>query len=105
MEKATTSEKQQKTRHSSQTISAILTEYKKGHRTVKEFCSDKGINTGTFYCWLSKQRKNNKPSNSSPAFVSVKIKEEQSPENVFAEYKGLKFYHPMSIEFFKALID
>ena len=104
MEKATISEKQQNARHSSQTISAIIAEYKKGQRTVKEFCSDKGINTGTFYCWLSKQRKNNKLPNSSPAFVSVKIKEEQPPENVFAEYKGLKFYQPMSVEFFKALI-
>ena len=104
MEKAITSEKQQNARHSSQTISAIIAEYKKGQRTVKEFCSDKGINTGTFYCWLSKQRKSNKLPNSSPAFVSVKIKEEQSHENVFAEYKGLKFYQPMSVEFFKALI-
>ena len=99
------SEKQQNTRHSTETISAIIAEYKKGQRTVKEFCSDKGINTGTFYCWLSKQRNNNKLPNSSPAFVSVKIKkEEQPPENVFAEYKGLKFYQPMSVEFFKALI-
>jgi len=104
MEKATTTEKQQNSRRSSQTISAIIAEYKKGQRTVKEFCSDKGINTGTFYCWLSKQRRSNKPQNSSPAFVPVKIKEEQSQENVFAEYKGLKFYQPMSVEFFKALI-
>jgi transposase-like protein len=104
MEKATTSEKQQNARHSNQTISAIIAEYKRGQRTVKEFCSDKGINTGTFYCWLSKQRKNSKPSSSSPAFVPVKIKEEAPQENVFAEYKGLKFYQPMSVEFFKALI-
>jgi transposase-like protein len=104
MEKAITSEKQQNVRHSSQTISAIIAEYKKGQRTVKEFCSDKGINTGTFYCWLSKQRKDNRPSNSNPTFVSVKIKEERPHENVFAEYKGLKFYQPMSVEFFKALI-
>ena len=104
MEKSPTSEKQQNARPSSQTISAIIAEYKKGQRTVKEFCSDKGINTGTFYCWLSKQRKNNKPPKLSPAFVSVKIKEEQPQENVFAEYKGLKFYQPMSAEFFKALI-
>ncbi len=105
MEKAITSEKQQNTRRSSQMISAIIAEYKKGQRTVKEFCSDKGINTGTFYCWLSKQRVNHKHPNTSPAFVPVKIKEEHLQENVFAEYKGLKFYQPMSVEFFKALID
>lgn len=99
------SEKQQNTRHSTETISAIIAEYKKGQRTVKEFCSDKGINTGTFYCWLSKQRKSYKPSEQRPAFVSVKIKDEQPKDNVFAEYKGLKFYQPMSVEFFKALID
>ena len=104
MEQIITSKKQQNARHSSETISAIIAEYKKGQRTVKEFCSDKGINTGTFYCWLSKQRKNNKPSKSSPAFVSVKIKEELFQEIVFAEYKGLKFYQPMGVEFFKALI-
>lgn len=104
MEKAAISEKQQNARHSNQTISSIIAEYKKGQRTVKEFCTDKGINTGTFYCWLSKQRKNNKLPNSRPAFVSVKIKDEQPQENVFAEYKGLKFYQPMSVEFFKALI-
>lgn len=104
MEKVITSEKQQNVRHSNQMISAIIAEYKKGQRTVKEFCSDKGINTGTFYCWLSKQRKDSIPSNPNPTFVSVKIKEEPSHENVFAEYKGLKFYQPMSVEFFKALI-
>jgi transposase-like protein len=104
MEKATISGNQQNARHSGQTISSIIAEYKKGQRTVKEFCSDKGIKTGTFYCWLSKQRKSNKLPNSSPAFVSVKIKEEQPQGNVFAEYKGLRFYQPMSVEFFKALI-
>jgi hypothetical protein len=104
MEKAAISGKQQNARRSSQTISAIIAEYKKEQRTVKEFCSDKGINTGTFYCWLSKQRESNKHPNSSPAFVPVKIKEEQPQENVFAEYRGLKFYQPMSVEFFKALI-
>jgi hypothetical protein len=104
MEKVITTEKQQNIRHSSQTISAIIAEYKKRQRTVKEFCSDKGLNTGTFYCWLSKQRKNTKLPNSNPTFVSVKVKEEPFYENVFAEYKGLKFYQPMSVEFFKALI-
>jgi hypothetical protein len=48
MEKAIISGSQQNARRSSQTISAIIAEYKKGQRTVKEFCSDKGINTGTF---------------------------------------------------------
>ena len=71
---------------------------------MKEFCSEKGIKPGTFYYWLSKQR-NSKQKVSRRAFVPVTIKEELSEEKVFIEYKGLKFYQPVNVEFLKALID
>ena len=90
--------------HSNQTIVELILEQKKGQLTVKEFCADKGIKTGTFYYWLSKQR-NSKQKPSRPAFLPVTIKEEPSEEKVFVEYKGLKFYQPVNVEFLKALID
>lgn len=104
MEQVTKQQKQKLTRHSSQVVSEIISEYEKGQQTVKEFCADKGINTGTFYCWLSKRRNNKQPKN-RPAFVPVKIKEDTAAGKVFAEYKGLKFYQPVGVEFLKALIN
>ena len=105
MEQITRPKKRQLIRHSSEAVTEIISEYRKGQQTVKEFCAAKGINPGTFYCWLSKRRSNKRPKG-SPAFVPVTIKEELQPEeSMFAEYKGLKFYHAVSVEFLKALID
>lgn len=103
MEQATRLSKKQPLRRSEETIKEIIAEYKRSSFTVKEYCADKGINTGTFYCWLSKYR-NNKEKRTTSAFVPVMIKEEHDDGNLYAEYKGLKFYQPMSVEFFKALI-
>lgn len=103
MEQTTRLSKEHSIRRSEDTIKEIVTEYKRSSFTVREFCADKGINTGTFYCWLSKYR-NNKENRPASAFVPVTIKEEPGEGNLYAEYKGLKFYQPMSVEFFKALI-
>jgi transposase-like protein len=104
MKQATGLGNRQNNRHSNETILELISEYKKGQRTVKEFCSDKGIKPGTFHYWLSKQR-NSKQKPGKPAFVPVTIKEELLEEKVFVEYKGLKFYQPVNVEFLKALID
>jgi hypothetical protein len=104
MEQVTKQPKQKLIRYSSHVVSEIISEYQKGQQTVKEFCAEKGINTGTFYCWLSKRRNTKRPK-SRPAFVPVKIKEDTAEEKVFAEYKGLKFYQPVSVEFLKSLIN
>lgn len=103
MEQATKVQKRSSIGYSSQMITALVSEYEKGNRTIKEYCSDKGIKRTTFYYWLSKQ-KNNKQSKPGPAFVPVTIKEGVLEEKVFAEYKGLRLYQPVSVEFLKALI-
>ena len=103
MEQTTRLSKEHPIRRSEDSIKELISDYKRRSFTVKEYCAEKGINTGTFYCWLSKYR-NNKEKRTSAAFVPVMIKEEPAEENLYAEYKGLKFYQPMSVEFFKALI-
>lgn len=103
MEQTTRLNKAQPLRRSEDAIKELISDYKRSSFTVKEYCTDKGINTGTFYCWLSKYR-NSKEKRITSAFVPVMIKEEPTEGNLYAEYKGLKFYQPMSVEFFKALI-
>ena len=103
MEQTTRLSKEHPIRRSEDTIKEVIADYRKSSFTVKEYCANKGINTGTFYCWLSKYR-NNKKKQTSAAFVPVMIKEEPAEEKLYAEYKGLKFYQPMSVDFFKALI-
>lgn len=103
MEQTTRLSKAQPLRRSEDTIKELIAEYKRSALTVKEYCADKGINSGTFYCWLSKYR-NNKHKQATSAFVPVMIKEDHTEGNLYAEYKGLKFYKPMGVEFFKALI-
>ena len=102
MEQTTRLIKAQPPRRSEDAIKELIADYKRSSFTVKEYCGDKGINTGTFYCWLSKYR--NKEKRTNTAFVPVMIKEEPTDGNLYAEYKGLKFYQPMGVEFFKALI-
>jgi len=103
MEQTTGLNKEQPFRRSENTIKELIADYKRSSLTAKEYCADKGINTGTFYCWLSKYR-NNKEKRATSAFVPVMIKEDHAEGNLYAEYKGLRFYQPMSVEFFKALI-
>lgn len=103
MEQVTRLQKRSGIGYSSQMITAMIAEYKKGERTIKEYCSDKGIKRGTFYYWLSKQKNKNQPK-PRPAFIPVTIKEDPLEEKIFAEYKGLKLYQPVSVEFLKALI-
>lgn len=88
MEKVITSEKQQNVRHSNQMISAIIAEYKKGQRTVKELCSDKGINTDTFYCWLSKQRKDSRPSTPTPRLFQYRLRRTLPMRTCLQNIKG-----------------
>ena len=86
MEQATRLQKRINIGYSRQMITAMISEYEKGERTIKEYCSDKGIKRTTFYYWLSKQ-KNNNQQKPAPAFVPVTIKDNQLEEKVFAEYK------------------
>ena len=103
MEQTTRLSKEQHIHRSEDAIRKFIAEYKSSSFTVKEYCADKGLNTRTFYSWLSKYR-NNKDKRAVSAFVPVMIKEEPVQGNLYAEYKGLKFYQPMSVDFFKALI-
>jgi hypothetical protein len=90
-------------RPSQQMISETITEFEDSQFSVEEYCEYKGLNRDTFESWLNKHRNRTKEL---PAFVSVNLKEDEVlAAELFAEYKGLKFYQPMDAAFFKALIS
>ena len=104
MEPLVNKNKRKVTYRSGPMIMELIAEYKASKCSVNEFCDNRGLKSGTFYGWLNRYK--NKSNQACPAFVPITIKEDRlSERKLFAEYKGLKLYHPMSVEFFKALID
>ena len=81
----------------------MLTEYESSGFSVEDYCQYKNLNTDTIQSWLHKHKHKEQ---TTPAFVTLNIKEDDDQAEVlFAEYKGLKFYKPMDVSFFKALIS
>jgi hypothetical protein len=90
-------------RRSNQEIAEIISEYETSGFSIEDYCEYKALNQDTFQSWLQKHANRIK---GQPAFVSVNIIEDDEPTGtLFAEYKGLKFYRPMDVSFFKALIS
>lgn len=88
-------------RRSNQEITEIINEYEASGFSLHEYCDYKGLNPDTLQSWLHRQRnKENHP----PSFAMVTLKDEPEDQELFAEYKGFKFYQPLSAEFIKTVI-
>ena len=88
-------------RRSNQEINEIISEYEVSGFSVEEYCEYKGLNPDTLQSWLHRHR--NKESNPL-SFAPVMIKDEPVDQELFAEYRGFKFYQPLSAEFIKIVI-
>ena len=87
-------------------FSLIAEQVNSGH-SIKSFCSQHGISTSTWFYWQKKyQQRNLESPNDKGSFTVLQIAPEMNPveSNLFAEYKGMKIYHPVPAYFLKELI-
>lgn len=79
--------------------------------TVKQFCQETGIATGTYYYWHKKYHKEYLPNPiTANGFELLNIQENSTDQDalsygVYAEYKGIRFYQEPSASLLKSLIS
>jgi hypothetical protein len=94
-------------RYSSAEIITMLDQFDQDNVSLKTFCAGKGISQATFFNWR-KRYLNRKVNNSSfieiiPSAPDVAIP--QGTGGVFAEFRGISIYQPVSAAYLKALIS
>jgi len=92
-----------------QEMFGLIAEHESSEMTVKDFCELYDMAQGTYYYWQKKYHASleEKRPSSPGGFRLLEV--EQSPafeeDGLFAEYRGIKFYRAVSVDFFKALIS
>jgi hypothetical protein len=78
--------------------------------TVKDFCELYDLSPGMYYYWKKKYRSllGDKPVMNQSSFTLLKVtkpQEDSKAQDLFAEYRGIRFYREPSTSFLKALIS
>jgi transposase-like protein len=78
-------------------------------QTVKEFCAQVGLSEGMFYYWQQRLRDGNahRVKQEAAGFVVLETAPHPVPRperELFAEYKGIRFYQEPSVGWLKQLI-
>jgi hypothetical protein len=99
--------KKAQSRYSSKEIITMLDQFDQDNVSLKAFCADKGISQATFFNWR-KRYLNRKVNNSSfieiiPSAPDVAIP--HGTGGIFAEFRGVSIYQPVSAAYLKALIS
>jgi hypothetical protein len=93
-----------------QKMFALIAEHKASTMPVKDFCELYDLSPGMYYYWQKKYhtRLEDKPVVNQSSFTLLKVTEPQedsSAKDLFAEYRGIRFYREPSVNFLKALIS
>lgn len=93
-----------------QKMFALIAEHEASTMTVKDFCELYDLSPGMYYYWQKKYhaRLEDKPVVNQSSFTLLKVTEPQedsSAQDLFAEYRGIRFYREPSVSFLKALIS
>lgn len=84
----------------------LISEQAASDLTVKQFCKEHQLSEAVFYYW-QKKLKGEKPRGvASAGFkeIAVNAGNNAFSEQLFAEYKGIRFYQEPSVSFLKQLI-
>ena len=89
---------------------SLIAEHEASSMTVKDFCELYELSPGTYHYWQKKYhaRLEDKPMENQSSFTLLTVTEQQevsSSLNLFAEYRGIRFYREPSVNFLKALIS
>ena len=83
----------------------LLEEQLTSDLTVKQFCKEHHLSEAVFYYWRKKLKLNK--SKAAPAGfrqIAIKVENNGLLGQLFAEYKGIRFYQEPSVSFLKQLI-
>lgn len=93
-----------------QKMFALIAEHESSSMTVKDFCELYDMPPGTYYYWQKKYRASleGKQAENQSRFTLLKVSEQEegsAVQELFAEYRGIRFYREPSVGFIKALIS
>lgn len=84
----------------------LLGEQAASDLTVKRFCKEHQVSEAVFYYWRKKLRGEKEAAGVAAGFkeLEVSINSHSFPGQVFAEYRGIRFYQEPSVSLLKQLI-
>ena len=90
-------------RRTTEQIKSLINEYENGGLSVKDFCKQHQVKSLYLSRWLKRYKKNKTPE----GFVAVCTTKEavECKEVLFAEYRGIRFYQPVSPSYLKDLVS
>jgi hypothetical protein len=94
-------------KRTAQEMFSLIQEQQAGQLPVKVFCGQKKISEASYYYWRKKYMNNAKPADEPHAenFSLLQLgSDEQNGATLFAEYKGLKLYREVSVNYLKDLM-
>jgi hypothetical protein len=87
---------------------SLISEQEASGRSVKSFCSQHNIPSGNWFYWQKKyQQRQNTPQKSESSFTLLQLTPTpigNDEGSLFAEYKGIRLYRPVSASFLKELM-
>jgi hypothetical protein len=91
---------------SEETISNILTAYKKSNLTIKEFCIENNIASASFHNWKKKYSKRRVKPGKQQGFTALQITPSIAviEPALFAEVRGIKIYQQVNAGYLKELL-
>lgn len=93
-------------KRSAEEMQFLLKEQSSSGLTVKQFCQDQHLSQAIFYYWQKRLRGEAANTKASAGFKQMAVKSEDNSYGgqLFAEYKGIRFYQEPSVAFLKQLI-
>jgi len=93
-------------KRSAEEMQFLLDEQASSGLTVKQFCNDHHLSQGIFYYWQKRLRGEVANKKGPAGFRQIAVKPENCFSNgqLFAEYKGIRFYQEPSVAFLKQLM-
>src|SRR5438552_2831367 len=92
----------------SQQRASLLEAYRNSKgKTIKAFCAEQNMPTGTFYNWPKRQKKRQAVKPERPGFVKLTIAEalpDKKDSGLFAEVNGIRLYREVTAAYLKALL-
>jgi hypothetical protein len=93
-------------KRSAEEMRYLLEEQSRSGLVVKDFCKEHGLSPGVFYYWQKKFRQQHTISIAPLGFKEIALHDHSNRTigDVYAEYKGIRFYQEPSALLLKQLI-
>ena len=94
----------QQDKHREEEMRFLLDQQLSGGQNIKQFCEANNLSTAVFYYWQKKFRQRGANTTDKAGFLELGLRADSPAGQVFAEYKGIRFYQEPSAAFLRQLI-